>query len=396
MIPHRDEILRPAVSTDATAVPRYDLVRPDGTIIEKNVAIRLANPVAREGTPISKAVLDEMLAASGVTAGTETAYTLAQEEYTLFDGAEVRFRLHTASGSGATLNVNGTGAKPLRDAMGESMASGMPAGTWMKAIYSAAKGAYTISGGAGGGSNENLIDNWYFADPVNSRGQTEYRGAWTYSADRWKLGGAGSYAILRENGMEIGADCQQAVLASELTGEKYTLSVLSADGRLGTYTFAANDDFSVDAGICYLVGYADDDRRWFRIYGTGGIYTAVKLELGSTQTLAHQGANGNWILNDPPPDKGMELLKCIQSTADPNDNYANKIIIHTGNMTLITPKDIGALSISGDTMGGALKANASAVSALGTAQVRNVTISATDLTAGSSALATGDSYRVYS
>lgn len=148
MIPHRDEILRPAVSTDATAVPRYNLVRSDGTIIEKNVAMRLSNPVAREGTPISKAALDEMLAASGVTAGTASAYTLAQEEYTLFDGAPVRFRLHTASIGAATLNINNTGAKPLRDAYGKDMPSGIPAGTWIEARYSAANGAYIIIGGA--------------------------------------------------------------------------------------------------------------------------------------------------------------------------------------------------------------------------------------------------------
>lgn len=146
MIPHRDEILRPAVSTDATAVPRYNLVRPDGTIIEKNVAMRLSNPVAREGTPISKAALDEMLAASGVTAGTASAYTLAQDEYTLFDGAPVRFRLHTASGDGATLNINGTGAKPLRDMMGAAMPGGIPAGAWLTAYYSTAAGAYVIAG----------------------------------------------------------------------------------------------------------------------------------------------------------------------------------------------------------------------------------------------------------
>lgn len=61
--------------------------------------------------------------------------------------------------------------------------------------------------------------------------------------------------------------------------------------------------------------------------------------------------------------------------------------------------DVGAaksdLSNASGTFGGAVKANASAVSSLGTAQVRNVIISASDLTAGSSALATGDSYHVY-
>ena len=37
---------------------------------------------------------------------------------------------------------------------------------------------------------------------------------------------------------------------------------------------------------------------------------AIKLELGSHQTLAHKDAAGNWVLNDPPPDKVLELLKC--------------------------------------------------------------------------------------
>ena len=53
------------------------------------------------------------------------------------------------------------------------------------------------------------------------------------------------------------------------------------------------------------------------------------------------------------------------------------------------------LSNASGTLGGQVVANATAVATLGTAQVRNTKISATDLTAGSSALATGDSYHVY-
>lgn len=37
---------------------------------------------------------------------------------------------------------------------------------------------------------------------------------------------------------------------------------------------------------------------------------ASKLELGPRQTLAHKDADGNWVLNDPPPDKATELAKC--------------------------------------------------------------------------------------
>lgn len=144
---HNDEILAKAVSSDATAVPRYNLIRPDGSVVEKNVAMKLANPVAQAGTPINKTVLDEFLAASGVTAGSAIAYTLAQDGYALFDGAPVRFRLHAASGAGATLNINGTGAKPLRGAMGKAMPDGIPAGTWLTATYSAAIGSYILAGG---------------------------------------------------------------------------------------------------------------------------------------------------------------------------------------------------------------------------------------------------------
>lgn len=44
--------------------------------------------------------------------------------------------------------------------------------------------------------------------------------------------------------------------------------------------------------------------------GSSGKIKAVKLELGAQQTLAHQDADGNWVLNDPPPNKALELAKC--------------------------------------------------------------------------------------
>jgi len=36
---------------------------------------------------------------------------------------------------------------------------------------------------------------------------------------------------------------------------------------------------------------------------------AAKLELGPVQTLAHKEGD-NWVLNDPPPNKALELAKC--------------------------------------------------------------------------------------
>ena len=54
-----------------------------------------------------------------------------------------------------------------------------------------------------------------------------------------------------------------------------------------------------------------------------------------------------------------------------------------------------AATITAGTFTGQVKANADAVSALATAQVRNIYAGTTDLTAGTSALATGDIYFVY-
>ncbi len=54
-----------------------------------------------------------------------------------------------------------------------------------------------------------------------------------------------------------------------------------------------------------------------------------------------------------------------------------------------------AADVSAGTLGGRVLANASAVTTLGTAQVRNIRAGTADLTAGSSSLATGEIYLVY-
>ena len=49
--------------------------------------------------------------------------------------------------------------------------------------------------------------------------------------------------------------------------------------------------------------------KTFSITGTGETILAAKLELGTHQTLAHQDAAGNWVLNDI-PNKVEETRKC--------------------------------------------------------------------------------------
>lgn len=432
MIKHQDEILLPAVSSDRTAVPRYDVVAPDGQTIYKNVALKLANDVAQSGTPINKPLLDEFLAASGITAGSATAYTLAQEGYSLFDGAPVRFRLHTASGGNATLNINGTGAKPLRDVLGETMNEGIPAGTWLTANYSAASDAYIIGGGGGVASNPNLLDNWYFGDPVNQRNgyvvkqgtnffaepslttylggiQEPYLKAYYdtseyghiigsdgstayvrtsdmihgytgegYAIDRWKSSGAlvcndGYITHTPSQWWESIWQIIDPETAKALIGREVTLSVLVRSAhsnnqfRLSLYDMT---DDTMDKTVAWIIGadnwtvvsatfvmpssYAEHVISAYittsaNYAGEGGGHSdilAVKLELGSHQTLAHKDASGNWVLNDPPPDKHMETIECCMSTADPSDTYANnrKTLAAVGAATASVTLAAGAWS----------------------------------------------------
>ena len=108
-----------------------------------------ADEPQEEGTPLNKKLLDYAVAACGVTAGTATAYTLDDEfgGFELVDGAKANFRLHTASGQSPTININGTGAKPLVNAYGGTMPIATPAGTWIDAVYSSVVDAYIISAG---------------------------------------------------------------------------------------------------------------------------------------------------------------------------------------------------------------------------------------------------------
>lgn len=98
------------------------------------------------GTPLNKKLLDFAVAACGVTAGTATAYTLDDEfgGFELVDGAKVNFRLHVASGVNPTLNVNGTGAKPIISALGDAMPNATIANAWVTATYSALIDAYIL------------------------------------------------------------------------------------------------------------------------------------------------------------------------------------------------------------------------------------------------------------
>lgn len=98
------------------------------------------------GNPFNKALQDEFLAASGTTAGTASALTLAQPGFVLADGATVRIKLHVDSGATPTLNINGTGAKAILDQNFANKLTGFKQNSVGTLVYSAAKNAYITQG----------------------------------------------------------------------------------------------------------------------------------------------------------------------------------------------------------------------------------------------------------
>ena len=174
-------------------------------------------------------------------------------------------------------------------------------------------------------SNPNLLDNWYFGNPVNQRG-VSYGTEWgsnTYGLDRWAAFSVGIYwdsngYIVFPPRLENNLIYQRLEKSALIVGSKITLSLLTDDGNLifKTVTYTGNTIYGVLSGTIFgntTIVVTDDYveiRIWYTENNTSeGHLTAAKLELGSQQTLAHQDENGNWVLNEI-PDYGEQLARC--------------------------------------------------------------------------------------
>lgn len=161
--------------------------------------------------------------------------------------------------------------------------------------------------------NPNLLDNWYFGNPVNQRGQTSYS-AEGYGIDRWRVENSTTITLSNDgltvsttNGNGITQNSEQL---AKLMGKQVVVSILTPEGNLyskpflvgnaaGGLTVGPFDIYSTSSWLLYV--------RPEQTVDTQSIL-AVKLELGTEQTLAHQ-ENGVWVLNEI-PDYGEQLRKC--------------------------------------------------------------------------------------
>ena len=243
--------------------------------------------------------------------------------------------------------------------------------------------------------NPNLLDNWYFGNPVDQRGgYIQLGGTMMYkdAACTEQFGGSSTttpvkvyatYARPIDNGVElelyiplssivrgyyvgtgymidrwinntpwgsIGLTCELQSDGCKLTGAKVDMypnsyarlvqiidpDICNAiDGKLCTLSLLCSGATAGSTGVLPILAYSDSENggpyqyeinsdfisvtfKFQKAYDRIGVLftqdcslkiTAAKLELGSQQTLAHQDADGNWVLNEI-PDYGEQVRRC--------------------------------------------------------------------------------------
>lgn len=185
--------------------------------------------------------------------------------------------------------------------------------------------------------NPNLLDNWYFAQPINQRGQTAYTQEQQYCVDRWVQRGGGTVTLTEEGlhssatyafagvmqGLENGKKnlagkiVTFSVLLHNVSGGAVTIGITNGAGAGFVGVFIAEKQTATE-GLIFVTAtipknLANESLNVAVVTKEGSesefTIKAVKLELGSIQTLAHKDAEGNWVLNDPPPNPATELAK---------------------------------------------------------------------------------------
>lgn len=215
-------------------------------------------------------------------------------------------------------------------------------------------------------SNTNLADNWYFVDPINQREQTVYtiqalpQGNSMFTIDRIGVGVSANTSAkltIQDNGILL--SCQppegkslqtniyQSIEVGKFPKGVYTLTWLYESDvivRPFAYTFEngvkpgfmdfpitsgkpniASITFNLNEGDTVLVVNAQINSN----ITTNTKFYAVKLEFGSTQTLAHK-ENNTWVLNDLPPNRVVELTKCKRYFQSLNGNFGTGSIADDG------------------------------------------------------------------
>ena len=173
--------------------------------------------------------------------------------------------------------------------------------------------------------NSNLLDNWYFANPVNRNNKSSYIGM-DYNIDRWKGYGTNQVLTINENGISASGDSENGVIQylhktpkNSFKDKEMTLSILTSDNALIVYSFKTNNEttwyIQLENGIHMEFGLVETPYVAIVKKDSSVLsLKAVKFEFSSQQTLAHKDTNGNWVLNEI-PNYAEQMTICKQYDA---------------------------------------------------------------------------------
>lgn len=207
--------------------------------------------------------------------------------------------------------------------------------------------ASQIDACCGLGKGVNLLDNWWLGTGIiNQRGITGEADNETYqwhiAFDRWNLYSRGTWELtpsgikLSNVGGYSGGYWTLAQVMDKLGPRstfpkpyQLTYSVL-IDDQLYSTTFSPVNynlpNITLTQNLLLSVRYSKNENYptielvvYQDFLSSPITIQAVKLEIGTEQTLAHKEGN-IWVLNDPPPNPQQELTRC--------QFYYNKILWH--------------------------------------------------------------------
>ena len=187
--------------------------------------------------------------------------------------------------------------------------------------------------------NPNLLDNWYFGNPVNRNGLTEYTDCYDkVTIDRWKSRSSGLTVIVNDDSITLTNNSTDSAVYwtqyfndNNFSAGKYTYSILvtGVSGTVDSYNrygsiYPYNKDAEgaesylsakniTSAGLFSVTNDISNCMSRVQIQvqvGCSITLKAIKLELGDTQTLARQ-ENGNWVLNEI-PNYAEQMATCSQ------------------------------------------------------------------------------------
>lgn len=194
------------------------------------------------------------------------------------------------------------------------------AGCWVLAEYDVSRLTIFAPIGLRNLSNENLLINWDFRNPVNTRGRSEYTGT-GYTVDGWYLGGLpnGSWSLsLSDEGLLLNVQTAVAQKIENgfvcLEGKKVTLSAIINNTVIyHTFTWDNTSEYTTlfNSPNGWRLAYSGIG-KYIQIYNQSGANTDIlksaKLELGPVSTLQ----------NDPPANRAEQENLCARFGQDGN------------------------------------------------------------------------------